>query len=50
MLPLMAMVQLTKNKVWPVMDYRELNECIMCHSGGDAINLYRMTGLLRLSI
>ena len=36
-LPLMAVVQPTKNKVQPVLDYQELNKYI-CHSGGDAID------------
>ena len=32
-LPLMAVEQPTKNKVRPVLDYRELNEYVECHTG-----------------
>ena len=32
-MPLMAVVQPTKNKVRPVLDYRELNEYVACHTG-----------------
>ena len=35
-IPLMAVVQANKNKVRPVMDYRELNEYVECHPGTDA--------------
>lgn len=35
-LPLMAVVQANKNKVRPVMDYREVNEFVECHPGADA--------------
>lgn len=38
-LPLMAVEQPTKNKITPVLNYRELNKCIMCYSGGDAIDV-----------
>ncbi|XP_035828301.1 uncharacterized protein LOC101862068 [Aplysia californica] len=34
-IPLMAVVQPTKNKVRPVLDYRELNKYISSHTGGD---------------
>ena len=34
-LPLMAVEQHTKNKVRPVLDYRELNEYVECHTGDD---------------
>ena len=40
---IMAVVQPTKNKVWPLLDYRELNKYITCHSGGDAIEVCRET-------
>ena len=33
LLPLMAVVQPTKQKVRPILDYRELNEHVSCHSG-----------------
>lgn len=33
LLPLMAVVQPTKNKVRPVLDYRELNKHVACHTG-----------------
>ena len=32
-LPLMAVVQPTKNKVHPVLDFRELNKHVACHTG-----------------
>lgn len=38
-LPLMAVVQHTKNKVRPVLDYRELNEYVECHTGDDMIDV-----------
>ncbi|GAB1602697.1 hypothetical protein Ahia01_000549600 [Argonauta hians] len=38
-LPLMAVVQSTKKKVRPVLDYRELNEHVACHTGGDGIDI-----------
>ena len=34
-IPLMAVEQPTKNKVRPVLDFRELNEFVSCHTGGD---------------
>lgn len=34
-LPLMAVEQPTKNKVRPVLDYRELNVSVECHTGDD---------------
>lgn len=34
-LPLMAVEQPTKNKVRPVLDYRELNNYVECHTGDD---------------
>lgn len=37
-LALMGVVQLTKSKVRPVRDYRELNKYVSCHSGGEMIN------------
>ena len=42
-IPLMAVVQPTKNKVRPVLDFREINDYVECHTG-DAVavsfNLY----------
>lgn len=35
-LPLMAVIQRNKGKVRPVLDYRELNGSVQCHSGEDA--------------
>ena len=35
----MAVVQPTKNKVQPVLDYPELNKYITCYSGWDAIDV-----------
>ena len=32
-IPLMAVVQANKNKVRPVMDFRELNEFVDCYPG-----------------
>ena len=37
-LPLMAVVQPTKKKVRPVLDFRELNKYVVCHTG-DGINV-----------
>ena len=34
-IPLPAVFQLTKDKVRPVMDYRELNAFVECHTGDD---------------
>ena len=34
-LPLMAIIQPTKNKVRPVLDFRELDGYVMCHTGDD---------------
>ena len=36
-IPLLAVVQPTKNKVRPVMDYRELNDFVECHTGDDMV-------------
>ena len=36
-IPLMAVVQPTKQKVRPVMDFRELNEFVECHPGTDVV-------------
>lgn len=33
------MVQHTKKKVWPVLDYQELNEYIACHTGGETTDM-----------
>ena len=38
-IPLLAVVQPTKDKVRPVMDYRELNEYVECHTGGDGVSV-----------
>lgn len=38
-LPLMPVVQPTKNKVRPVLDFRELNTHVMCHTGDDATDV-----------
>ena len=36
-LPLMAVFQATKKKVRPVLDFRELNRFVACHTGSDII-------------
>ena len=38
-LPLMAVIQPTKNKVRPVLDFRELNGYVMCHTGDDVADV-----------
>lgn len=38
-LPLMAVIQPTKNKVRPVLDFRELNGYVMCHTGDDVTDV-----------
>ena len=38
-LPLMAVVQETKHKVRPVLDFRELNQYVECHTGDDVIDV-----------
>ena len=38
-LPLMVVVQPTKKKVRPVLDFRELNQYVECHTGDDEINI-----------
>ena len=38
-LPLMAVFQATKKKVKPVLDYRELNCFVACHTGSDIIDV-----------
>ena len=38
-LPLMAVEQPTKNKVRPVLDYRELNAHVECHTGDEIIDV-----------
>lgn len=35
--PLLAVVQPTKDKVRPVMDYRELNDFVECHTGDECV-------------
>ena len=35
--PLIAVAQVTKNKVRPVLDFRELNQFVSCHSGDSAV-------------
>src|SRR5215469_13892467 len=37
-IPLMAVEQINKNKVGPVLDFRKLNEHVSCHSG-DEVNV-----------
>lgn len=37
-IPLMAVVQETKNKVRPVLDFREANESVECHTGDELID------------
>ena len=34
-IPLMAIEQPTKNKIRPVLDFRELNESVKCHTDDD---------------
>ena len=36
-IPLLAVFHLTKDKVRPVMDYRELNDFVECHTGDDMV-------------
>ena len=38
-IPMMAVVQPTKNKVRPVLDFRELNGYIKCHTGDDVTDV-----------
>ncbi|XP_035827949.1 uncharacterized protein LOC118478447 [Aplysia californica] len=38
-IPLMAVDQVNKNKVRPVLDFRELNEAVECHTGDDLIDV-----------
>lgn len=38
-IPLMAIEQETKNKVRPVMDFRELNQFVECHTGGEVLDV-----------
>ena len=38
-LPLMAVIQPTKNKVRPVLDFRELNDHVECHTGGEVMDI-----------
>ena len=38
-LPLMVVIQPTKNKVRPVLDFRELNEYVKCHTGDDVADV-----------
>lgn len=38
-IPLMAVEQPTKNKVRPVLDFREVNEFVECHTGDDLIDV-----------
>jgi len=39
LLPLMAVEQATKGKVRPVLDFRELNDHVRCHTGDDNIDI-----------
>ena len=38
-IPLMAVEQPTKNKIRTVLDFRELNESVKCHTGDDATDV-----------
>ena len=38
-IPLMAVVHNTKMKVRPVLDFRELNQHVQCHTGDDLIDV-----------
>ena len=38
-IPLMAVEQPTKNKIRPVLDFRELNEYVSCHTGGEMLDI-----------
>lgn len=38
-LPLMAVIQPTKNKIRPVLDFRDLNGYVMCHTGDDVADV-----------
>ena len=38
-LPLMAVFQASKKKVRPMLDYRELNRFVACHTGSDIIDV-----------
>jgi len=39
LLPLMAVEQATKNKIRPVLDFRELNQNVNCHTGDDGVDV-----------
>ena len=36
-IPLLAVFQPTKDKVWPVMNYRELNTFVKCHTSDEMV-------------
>ena len=38
-LPLMVVIQPTKNKVKPVLDFQELNEYVKCHTSDDVADV-----------
>ena len=40
-IPLMAIEQPTKNKIRPVLDFRELNKSVKCHTGDDMTDVCR---------
>lgn len=42
-IPLMAVIQSTKNKIRTVLDFRELNGYVMCHTGDDVTNVREET-------
>ena len=42
LLPLMAIEQQTKNKIRPVLDFRELNNHVKCHTGDDGVAMLMM--------
>ncbi len=55
LIPLMAVVQPTKNKVRPVLDFREINDFVECHTGDEVVacdetlrNWRRLPGVLKL--
>lgn len=42
-IPMLAVVQPTKDKVRPVLDFRELNKFVECHTGDDVIDVCEET-------
>lgn len=39
-MPLMAIVQQTKHKAWPVVDCQKLNDHVTCHTSGEVTDIY----------